>query len=480
MSQALFTSMTGLNVAQQSINVVSNNVANINTTAYKSADARFATLFSNTLSAGNAPSETVGGTNPKQIGLGVKLSAIARNFNTGSFLSTDRNSDSMIQGSGYYTVMNASGGIYYTRDGGFDLDANGNMITASGLKVLGASSLRSQESSSSPIRVPQSFSRVLDGDKDLANRQLSELNNASFTTGTLSVTVTDGTGTSPVTKTVSITIGEAGSGADVEIDGTTKFKNFMDGVVSKLNAKIDDGSTTWNTAPKLAEPVNIANGKVTWAMANDDTTLQIEEHTTTNIADELNFFKVTDTTGTTSDIISYTVDVNPTTSASNMTGLQSYTIGPDGSIEATYDNGDKLTVFLDNSNTFQFRYITSTGVYIDGDKTATTPPSPVTVNPLLCTEESMVIQLASITNEAGMLSQADNLWSAGPDSGPITYTIAGQMGTGSLLAGGLESSNVDLARELSNMIVAQRAINANSRVFGTASEVLEILSQLGR
>ena len=478
MSQALFTSMTGLNVAQQSINVVSNNVANINTTAYKSADARFATLFSNTLSAGNAPSETVGGTNPKQIGLGVKLSAIARNFNTGSFLSTDRNSDSMIQGSGYYTVMNASGGIYYTRDGGFSLDANGNMITASGLKVLGASSLRSQESSSSPIRVPQNFSRVLAGDADLKDRQLSELNNASFTTGTLSVTVTDGTGTSPVTKTVSITIGDAGSGADVEIDGTTKFDTFMQGVASKLNTAIS-AESGWTTTPTLTATTN-DDGTVTWKMNNDDITLQIEEHTTTNIADELNFFKVTGTSGTTSDIISYTVDVNPTTSATNMTGLQSYTIGPDGSIEATYDNGDKLTVYLDNSNTFQFRYITSTGVYIDGDKTATTPPSPVKVNPLLCTEESMVIQLASITNEAGMLSQADNLWSAGPDSGPITYTIAGQMGTGSLLAGGLESSNVDLARELSNMIVAQRAINANSHVFGTASEVLEILSQLGR
>jgi flagellar hook protein FlgE len=157
MSQALFTSMTGLNVAQQSINVVSNNVANINTTAYKSADARFATLFSNTLSAGNAPSSTAGGTNPKQIGLGVKLESVSRNFTTGSFLSTGSSSDSMISGSGYYTVMDSSGNVFLTRDGAFTLDANGDMITANGLKVLGASELNSETASQTAIHIPQSF-----------------------------------------------------------------------------------------------------------------------------------------------------------------------------------------------------------------------------------------------------------------------------------------------------------------------------------
>ena len=90
------------------------------------------------------------------------------------------------------------------------------------------------------------------------------------------------------------------------------------------------------------------------------------------------------------------------------------------------------------------------------------------------------MQIATVTNESGLVALADNLWQAGPDSGKITYTIAGQMGTGNIVTNGLESSNVDLARELSNMIIAQRAINANSRVFSTASTVLETLSQLGR
>ena len=179
-----------------------------------------------------------------------------------------------------------------------------------------------------------------------------------------------------------------------------------------------------------------------------------------------------------SKALSYQVDVNPTTSPSNMTSLQSYSIGADGTIEATYDNGDKLTVFLDGAKEFQYQYVTSTGVYIQG--TSNDATSPVTVNPLVASKEGLVLQLASVTNEEGLVSKADNLWSAGPDSGKITFTIAGQMGTGKIVTGGLESSNVDLARELSNMIIAQRAINANSRVFSTASSVLETLSQLGR
>ena len=179
----------------------------------------------------------------------------------------------------------------------------------------------------------------------------------------------------------------------------------------------------------------------------------------------------------TSKQVSQVVSVDPAASPTNMTSLKSYTIGADGSIEASYENGDKLTVYLDGANQFQFQYVTAAGVYIMGNNSDT---SPVTINPNVCTTDSMVMQIATVTNEAGLVSQADNLWTIGPDTGKTYYTMAGQMGTGDIVTGGLESSNVDLARELSNMIIAQRAINANSRVFGTASSVMETLSQLGR
>lgn len=488
MSQALFTSMTGLNSAQQSISVVSNNVANINTTAYKSADARFATLFSNTLTAGNAPTATAGGTNPKQIGLGVKLEGIVRNFETGSYLSTGRTSDSMISGRGYYTVMDPSGAVYLTRDGSFTLDAKGNMVTLTGNKVLGASSLKSEESSTSGIHVPQNFTRTITGDDNTPNLKIqSELNNSSFTTGKVSMTVSDGNGHE---ADIEFTIGKQGDtpAPDITISETTTADKFMTDVVKAINTKADAAGVKFKLESKWGTRVNQDNdntGKVIWSFgtttpATTKASLKINDTSTANLADGLSFYELNQAEGNSamSKALSYQVDVNPTTSPSNMTSLQSYSIGADGTIEATYDNGDKLTVFLDGAKEFQYQYVTSTGVYIRG--TSNDATSPVTVNPLVASKEGLVLQLASVTNEEGLVSKADNLWSAGPDSGKITFTIAGQMGTGKIVTGGLESSNVDLARELSNMIIAQRAINANSRVFGTASSVLETLSQLGR
>ena len=88
--------------------------------------------------------------------------------------------------------------------------------------------------------------------------------------------------------------------------------------------------------------------------------------------------------------------------------------------------------------------------------------------------------MATITNTEGLLSVGSNLYSAGPNTGDIIYTIAGEMGCGELASGGLEASNVDLSEELSSMILAQRAIQANSRVFTTTSDIMQTITQMGR
>ena len=463
MSQALYTSMTGLNVAQQSINVVSNNVANINTTAYKSADARFATLFSNTLTAGNAPSATAGGTNPKQIGLGVKLEAITRNFIIGSYLPTGNSDDSMISGRGYYTVMDPSGNVFLTRDGGFTLDANGDMITASGNKVLGAARLTSEEASQVPIHVPRAITSTVSG-ADLTTKKLGELNNAEFTAGTLDINVASG---GKVAK-ISVDITQ-----DM-IDDTLDVNDLCTSLNAKIKAAITaDGSLT--SVPEVTFTPN-KNGQITFKITGGtNSSAELQSSSTANFAKVLSIdtVKDTDVNGVDSKTLSYVVQVDPEASPDTRTSLSGYTIGADGTIEASYDNGDKLTVVLnDTTHAFEFQYVTSSGVYILGDD--------VTMNPNVCSESSLVMQIATVTNEAGLVSQASNLWTIGPDTGDVSYTVAGQMGTGEIVTGGLEGSNVDLARELSNMIIAQRAINANSRVFSTASTVLETLSQLGR
>jgi len=92
----------------------------------------------------------------------------------------------------------------------------------------------------------------------------------------------------------------------------------------------------------------------------------------------------------------------------------------------------------------------------------------------------MILQLATVTNEAGLVALNNTLWQTGPNTGIQTFTIGHQLGLGGVMAGGLEGSNVDLSRELANMILNQRAVQANSRVFSTASNVLEMMTSLGR
>ena len=159
MSQALHTSSTGINAGQSQINVIAHNVANINTTAFKAANMVFEDLYSHNLSYGSAATKNGGGTNPKQIGLGVKVGGITRNFTPGTFISTGRDLDCMISGTGFFVVQDADGGSYFTRDGVFSMDSAGNIVTQQGMKVMGAKSTYSNAGSNKNLKVPKNIRR---------------------------------------------------------------------------------------------------------------------------------------------------------------------------------------------------------------------------------------------------------------------------------------------------------------------------------
>ena len=93
LSTALYTGLSGLTAASQMISVSGNNIANVNTTAYKSTRADFETQISQTLKNASAPTANLGGTNPAQVGLGVRLAAISRNFTDGATQATGVNTD---------------------------------------------------------------------------------------------------------------------------------------------------------------------------------------------------------------------------------------------------------------------------------------------------------------------------------------------------------------------------------------------------
>ena len=140
MMRSLFSGVSGLKTHQTKMDVIGNNIANVNTTAYKSSSITFSDLMSQTTARASGPNAATGtgGTNAKQIGLGVKSGAINTNIGTqGSSQSTGNPFDIMITGDAFFVVSNGTEN-FFTRDGSFYVDGAGNLaMTSTGYNVMG-------------------------------------------------------------------------------------------------------------------------------------------------------------------------------------------------------------------------------------------------------------------------------------------------------------------------------------------------------
>lgn len=595
MSQSLYTAMSGISAATTDLQVISNNIANINTTGFKSSSVKFSDVFYRTVSSGSVATDSTGGTNPVQVGVGTQVSAVSKDFTSGSWMSTGKDTDLMIQGSGFFCVQSSDGSTFYTRDGNFSFDSDGNLVTSAGYKVQGTSTIMSSTKSGQTAKIPLSICPDVQGTASatMGLEAITNLNNLSknITSGDFNVTVTDSTGATyngtvdltSITSTTTVNqlnnllqtglnftdaaTGDVVSGIGVSIvngqiqlnttnaivstaggalvgdvskmtfstTGLTNATNFLTATglsnstittdpttyvtAGTCNISLTIGGTAYNgTIPALnnitantsvSQLANLLNGagglNFTDAGGNDITgvtatvvngKIQIDAsnavvnggavHPTamTISGGTSNFAAQTTVTGTTAttkatdtyyatNTLDYTVNISQLTSASESISATAETINADGSVQVTYNDGSVLSVQLSGDNaTYEFIYTTTDNVQIKGSK--------CTVQPDVAEPSNFVIQIATITNTNGLLSAGSNLYKAGPNSGEIVYTVGGHMGAGSLESGGLEASNVDLSQELSNMILAQRAIEANSRVFTTTSDVMSTIVQMGR
>ena len=160
MLRSLYSGISGMKVNQTKLDVIGNNLANVSTTAFKGSRVNFSTTISQTLGSASAASDSLGGVNGKQIGLGAQISSIDKIMSQGSMQSTSRALDVAVDGSGYFMVaagpeltggtndkitiddngidaMPANTSVAYTRDGSFVLDNEGNLLTSKGYRVLG-------------------------------------------------------------------------------------------------------------------------------------------------------------------------------------------------------------------------------------------------------------------------------------------------------------------------------------------------------
>jgi flagellar hook protein FlgE len=135
-TSALTTALSGLATSQSQIDVVGNNIANVNTVGFKSANLDFKTQFLQNFTFGSAPSGNLGGTNPLQIGLGATSGAITKDFNDGSLEATGVNTNIAIQGNGFFVLKQGTQQVY-TRDGSFQKNGLNQLVSGTGQLVQG-------------------------------------------------------------------------------------------------------------------------------------------------------------------------------------------------------------------------------------------------------------------------------------------------------------------------------------------------------
>lgn len=430
---SLFTTISGITNNQAMLDVIGDNIANINTVAFKSSKISFETIFSNTLSSGGVPTQTSGGTNPKQVGLGVTISEISKNFGRGSIQTTGRNTDLNIQGEGFFTLMDSSEKMVLTRAGNFSVDSEGNLVNPKGLRVLGTGNVTSSASSTTTVQIPTAL-------------VLNETNVMSD--GTTAVT--------PGTFTISVN-----AGAPINI--TVADTDTVQDIVNKINSTMS-GVPSLNVAALNSSNQIVITGADTVALANG----------TSNFATVAALAGGPPPTAYTSAGLSDNPQVDilaEDATSDNNFKVTSYSIGSEGAVEVTYSNGARLTVTGDPTRSL--KYVSSRSEEITGANI--TQSGGTTVNPA-----QLQLQLAQVINPKGLQSAGGNLFTISSVAGTPNFAIGGNGGLGSIDAGSLEASNVDLPTEFANMILAQKAVEANSRAFSIQNQIMDAIVNLGR
>ena len=126
---SLFSGVSGLKNHQEMMDVIGNNISNVNTVGYKSSRVTFSDTFNQLVKSGTNPTDTSGGTNTFQVGLGTKISSIDRNWAQGTFEQSDNTTDLAIKGSGLF-ILKSNGTNYYSRAGAFNFDSDGKLVSS--------------------------------------------------------------------------------------------------------------------------------------------------------------------------------------------------------------------------------------------------------------------------------------------------------------------------------------------------------------
>lgn len=432
--RSMFTGVSGLRAHQEKLDVIGNNIANVNTIAYKASRATFQEIFSQTLKGSGAPDDRTGrgGTNPMQIGLGMGIASVDMLFTRGGIQRTDNPTDLSIEGDGLFIVRGSSTDSYkYTRAGNFSVDKLGNIVASNGMNLYGwqfhtadptnpTVRVFDTEKAIEPINI---YSDSYNGNKKIISPKSTD--QASFT-GNLDL---GNTSTDPAVV-VPLTVYNA---FGVEYKVEARFTK--DAVTPHLwNYTIQDtqaparftavtGSVTFSAAAGTEGKAASATGGTGGASLTRGITLDFAA--TSDINFSLDLSRLTEYEA---DSSAKVLNVNGYASGN----LTTFNLGSDGIITGIYSNGQQQPLGL--------------------------------------------IALATFENPNGLQKVGENMFIATANTGEMKKpTRPGADGAGTLNPGTLEMSNVDISKEFTEMITTQRGFQANSRVITTSDEVLQEL-----
>ncbi len=418
MLKSLFTSLSGLKASATAMGTIGNNVANVNTVGFKATRNEFAEILSSSIN------------NNISMGAGVKISSTIPDFQQGSIITTGNLTDLAIDGDGFFIVNNGEGN-YYTRAGTFILDKNGNLSTPEGYILQGWT-----------IDENGSITGTL------TNINLSDISSSAKKTSYVDLKINLDARTAVHTDTFDP---DDTNTYDFSTSFTVYDSVGASHAIDAYYRKVGDNKWevhylyTTNSGSTVEAGVQDLD-------FNEDGSLK-DDHSGTPIT-----FDFGGGVETQEITFNYGTGTGETPSGSGLDGATQFSLpfstsflGQDG-----YPAGDLVTINIDEGGTIE-------GLFSNGQ-----------------TRKLYKIAVAKFSSPWNLKRLGDNLYAKSGTSGDEIVGLANTGGRGKILSGSLEMSNVDLATEFTNMILVQRAFQANARVITTSDQMLTELVNLKR
>lgn len=463
MMRSLYSGVSGLQNHQTRMDVIGNNISNVNTNGFKRGRVNFQDMISQQMSGAAKPTDELGGVNPKEVGLGMTIASIDNVFTQGNLQSTGVSTDLAIQGNGFF-LLKSGEESFYTRNGAFGLDRDGTLVNPSnGMRVQGwmaeevnGQMLVSTAASPEDLIIPV-------GSKDPAK----ETTNVNFACNLNKNTpeIMEGASADDIYKGT--------WGTEQKIYDSFGNEHMLSVSFRRVPGNPNQWEATVQIDPDNADYTQTRVGLGTTDGMGNTFLVNFDNYgALASISDSAG--NLSNTEGQIVIQTSFAVaESNPDAEGNPYRQTLNINLGTIGSFKDTItQSASKSTTKAFYQDGYTMGYLDNfkidssgiiTGVYSNGTNR--------TIGQ---------IALASFANDRGLEKAGDNTYVESNNSGMARIGESGVAGKGTLMAGALEMSNVDLTSEFTDMITTQRGFQSNAKTIQTSDTMLETVLSLKR